>query len=190
MFATQSQDFAQSLWGIGLRTRGAHRSDVLAAMASGSIVRSSSLRGTLMLVAAEDLRGILSLSAERTIAASRTRQRRLELDEATMSHARSVLEAALAGRRSLPRDAALRRLEHAGIRTDAQRGYHILWLLAERGIVCWGPPSGTQQGLVLIEEWIAATPPSTGRSNCGDVWFATSRVMGRPRSPISRGGDT
>jgi hypothetical protein len=157
MFATQSQDFAQSVWGIGLRTPGAHRSDVLAAMASGSIVRSSSLRGTLMLVAAEDLRGILTLTAERTIAASRTRQRRLELDEETMSRARTVLETALAGRRALPRDAVLRRLENAGIRTDAQRGYHILWLLAERGIVCWGPPSGPQQGLVLLEEWIAAT---------------------------------
>ncbi|QNE47001.1 winged helix DNA-binding domain-containing protein [Glaciihabitans sp. INWT7] len=158
LFATQSQDFAQSLWGIGLRTPGAHRCDVLAAMESGSIVRSSSLRGTLMMVAAEDLRAILSLTAERTIASSLTRQRQLELDEATMSHARTVLETTLAGRNALPRAAVLQKLEDAGIRTDAQRGYHILWLLAERGIVCWGPPRGTQQGLVLLEEWIAAAP--------------------------------
>jgi hypothetical protein len=67
LFATQSQDFAQSLWGVGLRTPGAHRSGLLAAMASGAIVRSSSLRGTVMMVAAEDPRGILSLTAERTV---------------------------------------------------------------------------------------------------------------------------
>lgn len=157
MFATQSQDFGQSLWGIGLRTPGAGRSDVLRAMAEGSVVRSSSLRGTLMMVAAEDLRDVLALSAERTIASARTRQRQLELDEATMSRAREVIEGAIAGRNALGRDAVLHELEDAGIRTGSQRGYHILWLLAERGIVCWGPPSGTQQGLVLVEEWIAPT---------------------------------
>jgi hypothetical protein len=158
LFATQSQDFTQSLWGVGLRTPGARRSDVLAAMTSGSIVRSSSLRGTLMMVAAEDLRGILSLTAERTIASTRTRQRQLELDESTMTLARQVIEKAIAGRNALGRKAVLRTLEEAGIRTDSQRGYHILWLLAENGIVCWGPPCGTQQGLVLVDEWIEPVP--------------------------------
>lgn len=158
LFATQAQDFAQSLWGIGLRTPGAHRSDVLRAMTEGSIVRSSSLRGTLMMVAAEDLCGILSLTAERTIASTRTRRRQLELDEATMTRARQTIEVAVAGRNSLGREAVLRTLEDAGIRTDRQRGYHILWLLAERGIVCWGPPSGSQQGMVLVDEWIDPTP--------------------------------
>jgi hypothetical protein len=158
LFATQSQDFTQSLWGVGLRTSGARRSDVLAAMASGSIVRSSSLRGTLMMIAAEDLRGILSLTAERTIASTRTRQRQLELDEPTMTRARQVIEKAIAGRNALGREAVLRTLEEAGIRTNSQRGYHILWLLAEHGIVCWGPPCGTQQGLVLVDEWIEPAP--------------------------------
>lgn len=27
--------------------------------------------------------------------------------------------------------------------------HYVLWLLAEHGIVCWGPPCGTRQGLVL-----------------------------------------
>jgi len=153
LFAVQAQDFGHSLWAIGLRTPGSTRSDVLQAMAEGSIVRSSSLRGTLMLVAAEDLRGILALTAERTIASTRTRHRQLELDEETMTRSQHTLESALAGR-PLGRDAVLRTLEDAGIRTDSQRGYHILWLLAERGIVCWGPPSGAQQALVLVDEWI------------------------------------
>ena len=122
LFATQAQDFAQSLWGIGLRTPGAHRSDVLSATTEGSIVRSSSLRGTLMMVAAEDLRGILSLTAERTIASTRTRRRQLELDEATMTRARQTIEVAVAGRNSLGREAVLRTVEDAGIRTDRQRG--------------------------------------------------------------------
>ena len=158
LFAIQSQDFAQSLWSVGLRTPGAHRSDLLAAMAAGSIVRSSSLRGTLMMVAAEDLRNILALTAGRTIASMGSRQRQLELDEATMTRSQETIEAAVSGRNAMGREAILRTLKGAGIRTDSQRGYHILWLLAERGIVCWGPPSGTQQGLVLVEEWIEPTP--------------------------------
>ena len=158
LFAVQSQDFAQSLWSVGLRTPGAHRSDLLAAMAEGSIVRSSSLRGTLMMVAAEDLREILALTAGRTIASMSSRQRQLELDEDTMTRSQEAIEAAISGRNAMGREAILRTLEGVGIRTDSQRGYHILWLLAERGIVCWGPPSGTQQGLVLVEEWIEPTP--------------------------------
>ena len=154
LFAVQSQDFAQSLWSVGLRTPGAHRSDLLAAMAEGSIVRSSSLRGTLMMVAADDLRDILALTAGRTIASMSSRLRQIVLEEATMTRWQAAIESAISGRNAMGRETILRTLEGAGIRTDSQRGYHILWLLAERGIVCWGPPSGTQQGLVLVEEWI------------------------------------
>ena len=141
LFAVQSQDFAQSLWSVGLRTPWAHRSDLLATMAAGSIVRSSSLRGTLMMVAAEDLRDILALTAGRTIASMSSRQRQLELDEATMTRSHETIEAAVSGRKAMGRQAILRTLEGAGIRTDSQRGCHILWLLAERGIVCWAPRS-------------------------------------------------
>lgn len=38
------------------------------------------------------------------------------------------------------------------------KAHHVLWLLAEHGIVCWGPPCGTRQGLVLVDEWISPTP--------------------------------
>ncbi|MDQ1564064.1 MAG: hypothetical protein QOI14_1015, partial [Actinomycetota bacterium] len=55
LLATQAQDFAQSLWAVGLRTPGATRSDVLAALESGEVVRTLPMRGTLHLVPAEDL---------------------------------------------------------------------------------------------------------------------------------------
>lgn len=111
-----------------------------------------------MMVAAEDLREILALTAGRTIASMSSRQRQLKLDEDTMTRSQEAIEAAISGRNAMGREAILRTLEGVGIRTDSQRGYHILWLLAERGIVCWGPPSGTRQGLVLVEEWIEPTP--------------------------------
>jgi hypothetical protein len=37
----------------------------------------------------------------------------------------------------------------------------VIFFLAQRGIVCWGPPAGTQQALVLVDDWIPthALPP-------------------------------
>ena len=35
--------------------------------------------------------------------------------------------------------------------------HYVLWLLAGHGIVCWGPPCGTRQGLLLVDEWVRPT---------------------------------
>jgi hypothetical protein len=47
-------------------------------------------------------------------------------------------------------------LESDGISPAGQRGYHILWTLAQQGLLCFGPPSGKQQTFVLVDEWIPA----------------------------------
>ena len=65
MTATQAQDLQAALWAIGLRVPGAGLADVRAALEDGSVVRSWPMRGTLHLVAPEDLRWMLDLTAER-----------------------------------------------------------------------------------------------------------------------------
>lgn len=37
-----------------------------------------------------------------------------------------------------------------------ERGYHLLWYLAQSGLVCWGPAHRNQQALVLLDEWVAS----------------------------------
>jgi hypothetical protein len=157
LLAVQAQDFPQALWALGLRTPNATRAEVLAALTSGQLVRSSPLRGTLFFVAAEDLRWMLSITAERSLSSMATRHGQLGLDAATFDRARDVAETALAGT-ALGRDEFLHAIEHHGISTDGQRGYHIIWNLAQRGIVCWGPPHGRQQALVLVADWIPQQP--------------------------------
>ena len=66
-FAMQSQDYAGALWSIGLRTPGATVADVEASQASGAIVRSWPMRGTLHFVDARDLGWMLSLTGERMV---------------------------------------------------------------------------------------------------------------------------
>jgi hypothetical protein len=45
-------------------------------------------------------------------------------------------------------------LENAGISTDGQRGYHLVWYAAQTGLICFGPMEGKQQTFVLLDEWV------------------------------------
>jgi hypothetical protein len=154
LLATQAQDFIQGGWALGLRATGSTLSDLNAALEGGSIIRSAPFRGTLHFVAAEDLGWLLALTAERTIQGAATRLRQRELDAATLATARDATIAALEGGRSLPRDEYFAVLIAAGIDPTGQRGYNVIWYLAQIGLICWGPPRGTQQGLVLLDEWV------------------------------------
>jgi len=157
LVATQAQDFGQALWALGLRTPGSVRSDVLAAMDNGSVVRSAPMRGTLHFVAAEDLRWLLGVTHARTVAAGATRFRDQGLDLATFERSRDVARDVLAGN-PMSRDEFLKALEAAGVSTAGQRGYHLIFWLSQHLVVCWGPSRGTQQALVLVDEWIPPGP--------------------------------
>lgn len=156
LLALQAQDFAAACWAVGLRTRGSRLSDVISALDDGEIVRSWPMRGTLHMVAAEDLGWILSLTSARMLASTVTRRRQLELDEQTLSRARDLVIGALGGGRRLGRSELMTLFEASGITTGGQRGYHLLWYLAQTGLVCWGPTHRNQQAMVLLDEWVAS----------------------------------
>ena len=154
MLALQAQDFAQALWAVGVRSPGSTRADVLGALERGEVVRSSPLRGTLFFVAAEDLRWMLRITAPRMIASAATRHGQLGLDEGIFGRARDLAISALSGGTAMTRREFFAALEGVGISTAGQRGYHIIWRLAQSCDICWGPPAGTQQALVLLDEWV------------------------------------
>ncbi|MBK4346106.1 winged helix DNA-binding domain-containing protein [Lacisediminihabitans changchengi] len=163
LFALQGQDFIQGGWALGVRAPGSRLSDLIAALDAGTIVRSAPFRGTLFFLPAEELRWVLGVTAPRTIAGSATRQRQLGLDEAILDRARAATIAALQGGKALARDEYFALLRSIDIDPSAQRGYHVIWHLAQTGLICWGPASGTQQALVLLDEWV-----STSRDLSGD----------------------
>jgi hypothetical protein len=155
LLAMQAQDFGQALWAVGSRTAGSTRSDVLAALATGEIVRTLPMRGTLHFIASEDLGWMLDLTATRMLQSATTRFRALGLDEATLTRSERVAIDALSGGNALSRDDFMKLLEANGISPEGQRGYHVIFYLNQRQILCWGPPAGTQQALVLVDEWIS-----------------------------------
>lgn len=154
--ALQAQDHHGAVASVALRTASGSRADVERAFDAGEIVKSWPMRGTLHLVAAEDLPWILPLTTPRIIASSARRHAELGLDAATFGRARDVAVAALAGGGKLSRAELMAVWDEAGLGTNGQRGYHMLGYLAQTGTVCFGPTRGGEQLIVLVDEWIPA----------------------------------
>ena len=160
----QAQDYRNALWAIGLRTAGASEASVEHAIASREIVRTWPMRGTLHFVAAADVHWMLELLTPRVLAAAAKRAEQHGLDAATLSRCRELMVRFLAGGRQLTRASVFAELQKEGIPTGSQRGYHILWRLAQERLICGGAREGKQPTFVLLDEWV----PSPRRSQPAD----------------------
>ena len=152
--AVQAQDHPGALTSVALRTAARTRASVEAALDAGEVVRSWPMRGTLHLVAAEDLHWLLALLGPRALAGLAGRRQALGLTDADAERARELVVAALAGGRRSTREALLAAISGGGVPTTGQRGYHLLWFLAQTGTLCLGPTDHGTQLFVLLDEWI------------------------------------
>jgi hypothetical protein len=155
LLAAQGQDYPGALTSVALRA-GGKRGDVEAALDAGELVRSWPMRGTLHLVAAEDLGWLLDLCGPRVLGGAARRRAQLGLVERDAERVRELAVDALSGGRRLGRSALLQALADGGVDVSGQRGYHLLWYAAQTGTVVLGPTDGREQQFVLSEEWIRA----------------------------------
>jgi hypothetical protein len=162
--ALQGQDFPGAVTSVALRTRSRQREDVLAALDGGTVVRSWPMRGTLHLVAAEDLHWMLELLGPRALAGLAGRRAHLGLTDGDAERARALAVAALSGGRRSSRAALLSAFDDGGVPTTGQRGYHLLWFLAQTGTLCLGPTGEGGQEFVLLDEWVP-TPRRLARED-------------------------
>ncbi len=167
MLAVQAQEFWAGRWALAVRTRGAPGlSEVDAAFERGDLVRSWPMRGTLHIVPAVELGWMLRVTGERQLKAAASRHRGLGLDHDTLARAERAVRAALRGGGRLSRTEAFDVLRTIGIDPAQQRGVHVLYALAVRGVIVQGPvvPRSAgptrEQFFVLAEEWLptAAAP--------------------------------
>jgi hypothetical protein len=155
MVAIQAQDYLAALWAIGLRLPGQLcENDIELSISKGKIIRTWPMRGTLHFVPAEDTRWMLNLLTPRVIKTSAGRHKELELNKEQFTKSRNLIEKVLQKEVQLTRNDLYRKLEENGISTKGQRGYHILWYLAQNAIICFGPRHGKQHTFVLFDEWI------------------------------------
>ncbi|WP_183509404.1 winged helix DNA-binding domain-containing protein [Paeniglutamicibacter cryotolerans] len=152
----QAQDLAQAFWALGVRIPGSTAGTVRAALDRGLVVRTWGARGTLMLLAPETVRPLLSITAPRMRAQSAATHRRENITEAELA---ALLPLALAA--CAPAGASRARLmevfAEAGHDVAAQRGYHLLVALCLSGELVQGPMepgSNTRQLFVGSSTWL------------------------------------
>ena len=160
MLATQAQEFWGGRFAIAARTGGAVTvRDVDAAFDRGEIVRSWTMRGTIHIIPARELAWVLSITGERQFRKAALVQRREVIDAAELARAETLARGALRGGNGLARKDMFAVWEGGGVPTQGQRGYHLLFALSVRGILCQGgvvPRTGgptREQYFVLLEEW-------------------------------------
>jgi hypothetical protein len=156
--AAQGQELPGALTSVALRTTDGSRAAVEAALDAGEVVRSWPMRGTLHLTAADDLPWLLDLLGERALVGLAGRRAALGLTDDDAERARELVVAALAGGRRLSRAALLAAVAGGGVAVTGQRGYHLLWYLAQTGTLVLGPTAGGEQLFVLLAEWVPHRP--------------------------------
>jgi hypothetical protein len=154
MTAMQAQDMQAVLWAVGLRVRTAGVDTVRSALDEGLVVRSWPMRGTLHLLAPEDLRWILNITADRQLQGMGGRHRELEIDARDVDAARDAALELVSGGGSATRQQLFEAFEAAGQSTVGQRGIHLLGILCQRAWLVQGPLAGNQQLIKAFDEWI------------------------------------
>jgi hypothetical protein len=123
-------------------------------LADRSIVLTWAMRGTLHLVYAEDYGWLVPLVTDPRVPNA---HRRLEQEGVPRRHhdrAVRLVERILGHEGPLTRREVAEGLRARGVRTEGQAIAHLVWLAASEGILCYGPPAGRDQRLVLVAEWL------------------------------------
>lgn len=158
----QAQDARAARLAVRARTSGATASTVDAAIARREVVCTWAMRGTLHLLAAEDVRWIVALLGPRFVARTAGRRRQLGLDDATCARGVDALRDVLSASSPLTRAELVTGLAERGLRLDlkSQAPAHLVGYAAMLGLVCRGPetPAG-EPTYVLLDEWLGEQPP-------------------------------
>ncbi|MFP3577980.1 winged helix DNA-binding domain-containing protein [Arthrobacter sp. SIMBA_036] len=194
MACIQAQDLGSALWAVGQRSRGTTASDVRAALDSGAVVRSWPMRGTLHLLAPEDLRWILAITSGRLMKVVAGRHRELDITPEDISHCRDIAfktcEALKAGDGTpgATREQLFAAFEDAGQITKAQRGIHLVASLCQRAWLVQGPMAasgkpgngkpGAQQLFVPFDDWIPNSRSLGREEGIAELMFRYFRSHG------------
>ncbi len=189
MTCMQAQDLGSALWAVGQRVPGTAASDVRAALDAGTVVRSWPMRGTLHLLAPEDLQWILSITGGRLMNSLAGRHRELGITSEDISHCRDIAfktaeDLKAGGAPGASREQLFQAFEDAGQITKAQRGIHLLGSLCQRAWLVQGPMAGAngkvgvQQLFVPFDEWIPDSRELDRQEGIAELLFRYVRSHG------------
>lgn len=155
----QAQDRSAAMLAIRARSRGLVADDVRRAReVERSVVLTWAMRGTMHLVAAEDVGWLLALLGSLFIAKNQRRYRELGLDGEVRARATQIIREALAARNPQTRPELAAVLAAQGIPIEGQAIAHLVRHAALEGVICFGPQSGTTPTYVLLDDWVGLGP--------------------------------
>jgi DNA glycosylase AlkZ-like len=151
----QAQDARAATLALRVRSAGLVAADIeRARVQERTIIRTWGQRGTLHLLAAEDLGWLLPLFGPVFIAGGRRRRAELGLDEETCARGIRVMRDVLASQGPLTRAEIVEQLTIHGLHIEGQARPHLLYRAALEGVICMGPDRGTEPTYVLISDWV------------------------------------
>jgi hypothetical protein len=155
--AVPAQSTPAARLAVRCRAAGATAASVDRACATGSLVRTWAMRGTLHMLAAADVRWVVGLHGPIFAAAGRRRRLQLGLDDATCERALSAIQATLSGSAPLTRAALVARVVDDGVaeKLGTQAPAHLVAYAAMRGLICRGPDLARDEPTyTLLDEWV------------------------------------
>jgi hypothetical protein len=157
--AVQSQDYPGALWALALRVKSASIQSLQCAFDRGDILRTHVLRPTWHLVAPEDIRWMLALTAPRIRRSMASRERDLGMDPRLVSRSNDAIARALEGGKAVTRSELGVALTQAGIDWHNDGGLlaHLASTAELAAVICSGPLKSTQHRYALLDERV---PPA------------------------------
>jgi hypothetical protein len=129
-----------------------------------SILRTWCMRGTLHLLATEDLGWLVPLLGPVFVRKSQRRYAELGLTEEICTNATRAIRGILGNQGPLTRAELAEQLAAQGLPTEGQAAYHLMRRAALEGAICFGPERVGEPTYVLVEDWI-----HTGGGMVGNV---------------------
>ena len=163
MGAMQAQNYSMVKWAVGMRLKSATIQAVEKALREGEILRTHVMRPTWHLVAAEDIRWMLKLSAQRIILANDSFAKGYDLDipNEVYTKAHDLLEKILCGKKSLTKQEIAEHFNRSGIVADNHRMTRFMARAEQEGIICSGEDRGSKCTYALLEERVPSMPELT-----------------------------
>lgn len=180
MGAVQAQDMTMSKWALGIRLQQPSLTAVREAVDSGRIVRTHILRPTWHYVAAEDVRWMLGLCADRLRSAYRNSWwKHYEIDEKIYARFSDAVPKLLGGTDGLTVQELADAL--ADYRWHADQVKCMLCFGEVDGLVCNGPERNRKNTYALLDERVPDTPDISKE----EAWALLAGKYFRSHSPAS-----
>ena len=156
MGAMQAQNYSMVKWAVGMRLKSATIQTVEKALHEGEILRTHVMRPTWHLVAAEDIRWMLKLSAQRIISANDSFAKGYDLDipNEVYTKAHDLLEKILCGKKSLTKQEIAEHFNRSGIVADNHRMTRFMARAEQEGLICSGVDRGSKCTPAVLQDFI------------------------------------